>query len=144
MIRSALAYTRFMAAALADPAARALVMAHRKPAREGEFDQHAALRDAVGYLLRAQQEGTDKGMGSFHLVNGWGASYPETTGYVIPTLITAADLLGWEDARKAAVQAAEWLITIQQTDGGWQGGRIGEGRPSIVFNTAQVVRGMLA
>ena len=144
MIRSALAYTRLMAAALADPAARALVMAHRKPAREGEFDQHAALRDAVGYLLRAQQEGTDKGMGSYHLVNGWGASYPETTGYAIPTLIAAADLLGWEDARKAAVQAAEWLITIQQTDGGWQGGRIGEGRPSIVFNTAQVVRGMLA
>lgn len=144
MIRSALAYSRSMASALAEPAARALVMAHLKPVREVELDQRAALREAVGYLLRAQRHGTDKGMGSYHLTNGWGASYPETTGYAIPTLIAAAGMLPWDEADKAAVEAAEWLLTIQQADGGWQGGRVGEGRPSIVFNTAQVVRGMLA
>ncbi|MGV3636671.1 MAG: hypothetical protein ACO1NQ_03390, partial [Flavobacteriales bacterium] len=75
MIRSVFAYARSMAEALADPAARALVMAHRKPIRGEAFDQRAALRHAVGYLLRAQREGTDKGMGSFHLTKGWGASY---------------------------------------------------------------------
>ncbi len=144
MIRSALAYSRSMASALAEPAARALVMAHLKPVREVELDQRAALREAVGYLLRAQQHGTDKGMGSYHLTNGWGASYPETTGYAIPTLIAAAGMLTWKEADKAAVEAAEWLLKIQHADGGWQGGRVGEGRPSIVFNTAQVMRGMLA
>lgn len=144
MIRSALAYARYMAAAMADPAARVLVLTHARGLADGEVDRHVALREAVGYLMRAQQHGTDRGMGSYHLVEGWGASYPETTGYAIPTLIAAADVLGWSEPKEAAIRAAEWLLTIQRDDGGWQGGRVGEGRPSIVFNTAQVVRGMLA
>ncbi len=32
-------------------------------------------------------------MGSYHLVDGWSASYPETTGYIIPTLFAAAEHL---------------------------------------------------
>ncbi|MEZ4739056.1 MAG: prenyltransferase/squalene oxidase repeat-containing protein [Flavobacteriales bacterium] len=110
----------------------------------GPHDRKAALSDAIAYLLRAQKRGDDAGMGSFHLVKGWGASYPETTGYAVPTLIAAGEHLGIQQPLDAAVQASEWLLTIQRPDGGWQGGRVGEGRPSIVFNTAQVVRGMLA
>lgn len=144
MIRSALAYTRYMAVALVDPAARALVFAHRNGVAEEVLDRKVALRKAISYLLLAQRNGSDDGMGSYHLVHGWGASYPETTGYAIPTMIAAADLLQWHEAREAAVKAGEWLLSIQHADGGWQGGRVGEGRPSIVFNTAQVIRGMLA
>jgi len=144
MIRSALAYTKYMAAALADPTARALVLAHRSGVVDGALDRMDALRKAITYLLHAQRNGSDDGMGSYHLVHGWGASYPETTGYALPTLIAAADLLQWNEAREAAVKAGEWLLSIQRADGGWQGGRVGEGRPSIVFNTAQVIRGMLA
>lgn len=144
MIRSALAYTKYMAAALVDPAARALVFAHRNGVAEEAVDRKEALRKAISYLLRAQRNGSDDGMGSYHLVHGWGASYPETTGYALPTLIAAAELLHWNEAREAAVKAGSWLLSIQHADGGWQGGRVGEGRPSIVFNTAQVIRGMLA
>lgn len=144
MIRSALAYTKYMAAVLADPTARALVLAHRSGVVDGALDRMDALRKAITYLLHAQRNGSDDGMGSYHLVHGWGASYPETTGYALPTLIAAADLLQWNEAREAAVKAGEWLLSIQRADGGWQGGRVGEGRPSIVFNTAQVIRGMLA
>jgi uncharacterized protein YyaL (SSP411 family) len=145
VIRSTIDYARSFAHGLIDPQARALLRAHRSP-WAGSFvgDPQAALRSAVGYLLRAQQQGTDAGMGSYHLVRGWGASYPETTGYAIPTLIEAGKQLNWHGPLEAAQRAADWLLTIQHADGGWQGGRIGEERPSIVFNTAQVMRGLLA
>lgn len=126
------------------PRSRALILAHARGVSGEAGDRRAALRAALGYLLRAQQQGEDAGMGSYHLDHGWGASYPETTGYAIPTLLAAADLLGVPAYREAAIRAAEWLLTIQRADGGWQGGRVGEGRSSVVFNTAQVVRGMLA
>lgn len=145
MIRSAIDYGRSFAACLVDGRKRALMRAHlRGPSTSGAIDTEQALRGAIGYLLCAQEQGPDAGLGSFHLVNGWGASYPETTGYAIPTLLAAADALKWEEPRQAALKAADWLLSIQRADGGWQGGRVGEERPSIVFNTAQVIRGMLA
>src|SRR6185436_10312944 len=72
--------------------------------------------------------------------DGWGTSYPETTGYIIPTLIAAADHLNWDAPRQRAVLAAEWLLTIQHPEGG----RVGEGKAPVVFNTAQAIRGLLA
>ncbi|MEZ4790469.1 MAG: prenyltransferase/squalene oxidase repeat-containing protein [Flavobacteriales bacterium] len=144
MIRSAISYTRDLGTALVDPAARRLLWAHAGGVTQKTVDREAALTAAVGYLLRAQQQGTDAGLGSYHLTKGWGASYPETTGYAIPTLFVAGDRLGRSDLHEAAVKAADWLLTIQRVDGGWQGGRIGEDRQSVVFNTAQVVRGLLA
>lgn len=144
MIRSLFSYGRSFALGLADTRVRALMRAHRaRPARSAT-DMEAAMQHAVGYLLRAQVQGTDRGMGSYHLIHGWGASYPETTGYAIPTLLATAQRLQRPDLALAAGHAADWLVGIQQPDGGWQGGRVGEGRPSIVFNTAQVIRGMLA
>lgn len=145
MIRSALDYGRSFAIGLVDERIRALMRSHLgPPSTRAHVDRIAALRSAIGYLLRAQQHGTDAGIGSYHLVRGWGASYPETTGYAIPTLLAAGAHLDWGQPQEAAVEAAEWLLSIQRPDGGWQGGRVDEERPSIVFNTAQVIRGMLA
>ena len=145
MIRSAVEYGRSFLHGLADADSRNLLKSHLRPFGVGEpRDRKTALSDAIAYLLRAQKRNDDAGMGSFHLMMGWGASYPETTGYAVPTLIAAGKQLGIQEPLDAAVQASEWLLTIQRPDGGWQGGRVGEGRPSIVFNTAQVVRGMLA
>lgn len=104
----------------------------------------AALGAAADRIAYAQDQGADAGIGSHHLAKGWGGSYPETTGYLVPTLLQAADRLERPDLEQRALRAAEWLLRVQRPDGGWQGGRIGEDRPSIVFNTGQVVRGMLA
>jgi len=145
VIRSAIDYGRSFATGLVDARLRALMRAHLgKPSTAVVYDGDQALRSAVGYLLRAQQQGTDAGLGSYHLIQGWGASYPETTGYAIPSLLAAAVHLNWEEPAQAATRATDWLLSIQRPDGGWQGGRVGEERPSIVFNTAQVIRGMLA
>lgn len=138
-------YGRSFAIGSMDERIRALMLAHRRaPSVHAAVDRDQALRDAVGYLLRAQEQGQDDGLGSYHLIKGWGSSYPETTGYAIPTLLAAGAHLNWNEATEAAKRAAEWLLSIQRPDGGWQGGRVGEERPSIVFNTAQVIRGMLA
>ena len=103
-----------------------------------------AMASAAEHFCAAQEHGVDNGLGSFHLIDGWSSSYPETTGYIIPTLFALSDRLQRPDLAERALRAADWLLSIQHPDGGWQGGRVGEERPSVVFNTAQVVRGMMA
>ena len=103
-----------------------------------------ALLSAVTWLITAQKATVDNGFGSYHLVHGWSSSYPETTGYIIPTLLEYARKHNQPEAADAAVKAADFLVDIQKISGGWQGGRVNENRPEIVFNTGQVTRGMLA
>ncbi|HSG68318.1 MAG TPA: prenyltransferase/squalene oxidase repeat-containing protein [Bacteroidales bacterium] len=103
-----------------------------------------ALARAIAWLLHAQSSSPDDGMGSFHLVNKWSASYPETTGYIIPSLLQFAERNNDSNIRKRAVKAADWLLQIQKPSGGWQGGRVNEDRAEVVFNTAQIIRGLLA
>ncbi len=49
-----------------------------------------------------------------------------------------------QESEEAARKALEWLETIQHTHGGWAGGYVDQKRPPVVFNTGQVIRGMLA
>jgi len=145
VIRSALDYARYFAACLGSSELRAVLAGQKRPLGvRTNVVADVAMRALVEHLLRAQRHGNDAGMGSYHLVNGWGASYPETTGYAIPTLLAVGEHLAWKAPMEAALRAAEWLLSVQRPDGGWQGGRVGEERPSIVFNTAQVIRGLLA
>lgn len=104
------------------------------------MDKDVALPEAIDWLLMSQERMADDGMGSYHLVDGWTSSYPETTGYIIPTLIR----YGSEGSIAAAIRAADWLITIQKPSGGWQSMRIDDDRPEVVFNTGQVMRGLIA
>lgn len=144
MIRSALDYLRCSAHCLARSDERRLLGAHlRKPA-DATVSTEVSLRRAITWLISAQDQTDDDGISSYHLVDGWSASYPETTGYIIPTLLSAGKHLDWSQPKERALRAADWLLSIQRPDGGWQGGRIGEQRLSIVFNTAQVIRGLLA
>lgn len=145
MIRSLADYARCFARILTDKEARRVLRARLpQPVVLDRPAIIAAVSEASAHVARAQGIGTDKGIGSYHLVDGWGASYPETTGYLIPTLLAAGTRTGSSVYIACAAEAAEWMLHIQHPDGGWQGGRVDMGRPSIVFNTAQVVRGMLA
>jgi hypothetical protein len=76
---------------------------------------------------------------------GWIAPYPETTGYIIPTMLRYADLTGDQDAVQRARQMTEWELSIQLADGGIQGGIYGS-QPvaSSTFVTGQVLFGFVS
>jgi hypothetical protein len=76
---------------------------------------------------------------------GWVGPYPETTGYIIPTMLRYADLVGDSDSTERARQMALWELSIQLPDGGFQGGIHGE-QPiaSSTFVTGQVLFGLNA
>lgn len=145
MIRSLVQYARYALRAAGDAPLRRLLLAHSGHAMPAHLPEaHAALGQVIDHLLRCQEASGDGGFGSFHLVNGFGRTYPETTGYILPTLLAAAPVLHRPELVEHALRAAELLVRIQLPSGGWQGGRVGEDRDEVVFNTAQVIRGLLA
>lgn len=49
---------------------------------------------------------------SYDLLNGWETSYPETTGYIVPTFIDFGRRSGREDMLARARRMADWLVAI--------------------------------
>jgi hypothetical protein len=100
----------------------------------------------VGWLCRAQDESSTSDGGvarHYSIIDGWGASYPETTGYIIPTLLDYAKSTGQSDVADAARRMLDWLVAIQLQDGAFQGGTITD-RPvaPTTFNTGQILMGL--
>jgi hypothetical protein len=110
------------------------------------------LASAIDWLVAAQDATPDDGFArGFSLMYspyfgaaGWQPSYPETTGYIIPTLLEATRQLARPALRERAIRAARWESSIQLESGAVQGGVIGQGRTPAVFNTGQVIFGWLA
>ena len=102
------------------------------------------LRAAVGWLLRAQAATPDDGVAhSYDLRRGrWDASYPETTGYIIPTLFDYAELFNEPRCAQAALRMADWEIAVQLPGGGVRAGTMdAEVVAPTIFNTGQVLFG---
>jgi uncharacterized protein YyaL (SSP411 family) len=117
---------------------------------EGGHGEH--LEAAMGWLIRSQDATPDGGFSraysltrNAHLRSqGWQPSYPEATGYIIPTFFLAARILGREDLAIRAGAAARWERDVQLESGAVQAGLIGQGRAPVVFNTGQVILGWLS
>lgn len=76
---------------------------------------------------------------------GWIGPYPETTGYIIPTMLRYAGVMDDRDAVDRARRMTEWELSIQLADGGTQGGTLGS-QPvaSSTFVTGQVLFGFVS
>jgi len=106
---------------------------------------------AAHWLVRSMDVCGGEGSAAFysrwyHPFKGWERPYPETTGYIIPTLIELAAFLGRSEYGPLAVSQADWLASLQFDNGAFPGSWIIEGRdpePSI-FNTGQIVLGLVA
>jgi hypothetical protein len=119
---------------------------------EGETRERADA--AVAWLLRAQQGTEDRGvsMGYYPLDpeaaprGGWMPSYPETTGYIIQTLLAYAERNARKDLVERAMEMARWEIGIQMHDGAVMGGHLRppEERRAAAFNTGMVLQGWTA
>lgn len=102
----------------------------------------------IEWLCRAQDHSTyaDGGVArDFSLVRGWTSSYPETTGYIIPTFLEFARCTGDDKVRARALRMTDWLVGIQLHNGAFQGGKI-DSVPvvPVTFNTGQVLLGLAA
>ena len=69
----------------------------------------------------------------YSLLDGWGASFPETTGYIVPTIIKYAILKKNEKMLRRAELMMDWLTTVQTKEGGFRGGQIGSKYRAPVF-----------
>jgi hypothetical protein len=99
------------------------------------------LRSSLTWILNAQRP--DGGIAAYYsLLSGYSKSYPEVTGYIIPTLYDFARAAGRDDVVTAAQRATLWLLSLQMPTGAFPGGFSGEMHPSV-FNTAQILQGMV-
>ncbi len=107
-----------------------------------------ALRSVVDWIFRAQRP--DGGIAAYYsLLTGYSESYPEVTGYIIPTLYDFGQLTGDRAARHAAYLATDWLLSLQMPSGAFPGGlHASDGGPDhkaqpSVFNTGQILQGLV-
>ncbi|MCL4797992.1 MAG: hypothetical protein KJ025_00285 [Burkholderiales bacterium] len=106
----------------------------------------------MAWLCRAQDATPDDGVSRSYTLRhmkshgraGWLASYPETTGYIIPTFLAYASLTGKRECRDRAIRMARWEAEIQMENGAVQGGVIGFPPTPAIFNTGQVLFGWAA
>ena len=105
-----------------------------------------AVSLCVAWLKRCQDQSRPPDGGAarhFSLITGWSESYPETSGYIVPSLLAACRWTGDNDLRERAHNMLSWLVSIQFPEGGFQGGTItAEPRVPVTFNTGQILIGL--
>ena len=109
----------------------------------GTIDEH--LQAAAKWLLFAHKATPDNGVSHSYDIRArqWSPSYPETTGYIIPTLYDYAQHFNAPECADAAYKMAIWESEIQLPDGGVRAGHMGaEIITPTVFNTGQVLFGL--
>ncbi|MCI3953504.1 MAG: hypothetical protein K0R53_3004, partial [Burkholderiales bacterium] len=77
------------------------------------------IQEGIAWLGTAQDNADppDGGIARhFSLITGWSPSYPETTGYIVPTLLEYGRRYKDASVRQRAKRALDWLVSIQFPD----------------------------
>src|SRR5262252_8480177 len=111
---------------------------HEFNTRHG-FTDEDHLRAAARWLAAAQDSQSDGGIaGRYRLNRGWTSSYPETTGYIVPTFLALSRALPGAGFHQRAERAVRFLLSVQLPDGAFPGLEIADNRTApSPFNTAQ-------
>jgi hypothetical protein len=108
------------------------------------FDDN--LGAAINWIKQAYaatgNQGISKGFNP--IFNRWYPAYPETTGYLIPTLLNAANLNNQSELNKIALDLAIYLLKCNTSEGGIAHWKDHSKSYPIVFDTGQVIFGWLA
>ena len=120
--------------------------------RRTPADPATSLNAAIEWICRAQDATGDGGVArSYALVyqphfgkRGWFSSYPETTGYIIPTMFDYAKRMRRDDVFERAVRMADWECDVQLENGAVKGGMVDEPSAPAIFNTGQVLFGWVS
>jgi len=111
----------------------------------GRPDLLRSLEAAFVWTCAAHDSRPDGGVaGCYNLVCGWSESYPETTGYIIPTMLHYASTMAVAEARERAIRMADWESDIQLPSGAVRSGMMNVRVGPAVFNTGQVLFGWVS
>lgn len=120
----------------------------------GESDpEFHNLERALEWTFRSQDAvDSDGSSAGYNLILGWEKPYPETTGYIIPSLYSSCDLLkSLENQHKFASMCEDranrmvnWLLELQLPGGAYPAGKRTTNRNPSVFNSGQILLGLCA
>ena len=106
------------------------------------LDSGEELTSLLHWILDAQRP--DGGIAAYYsLLTGYSESYPEVTGYIVPTLYDFARSAADDRAAAAAEQATRWLLSLQMPTGAFPAGLHSSGAQPSVFNTGQILQGLV-
>lgn len=109
----------------------------------------AHLVAAIDWLCRAQDrcDGRPDAGGvaaGWSFEDGWLPAYPETSGYIVETFLAASRVLRRPELAERAARILDWELSLQHADGSFPG-HFGEaGSKPVIFNTGQIMHGMIA
>lgn len=110
-----------------------------------DLDLARHLQEAIEWLERAQDAGSDRGVAyGTRFGADFDSSYPETTGYICQTFVERERATGDADLLQRAIAMGDWEISIQVPDGAVMGGKYGPDPSPAVFNTGMVLLGWAA
>lgn len=128
--------------------ARAARRSDRRGIHETDPGPARVIAAGLAWLGHAQDMSASRDGGvarHFSLVNGWSSSYPETTGYIVDTLLSVAEETSDRSLVERARRMLDWLVSIQFPDGAFQGGMVDETpRVPATFDTGQILIGLAA
>lgn len=118
---------------------------HEIPQKKGADQVH--LQKTINWLEKASLNGKGGVASHYSLIKGdWLPPFPETTGYIIPTLYDYAEFSGDKSYGKLAEQLCVWLGDVQLDNGACMQGNYDEKKGKtapIIFNTGQNILGFL-
>lgn len=125
-------------------------------AKRENITREESLHGTLRWLFQAQdaeyQGEVDDGVSyGYSVYDGWVISYPETTGYILQTLMCYYDQFGKDEQGQENALGAEimergrrmahWEVDIQMTNGATPGDYVQAKRVPVAFNTGQVLMG---
>jgi hypothetical protein len=116
------------------------------------FEDEWHLKETTAWLCRAHDSTPDGGVARSYKASrylghgpyGWQSSYPETTGYIIPTMLALSAFYERVALSERAFRMAAWEEEIQLGGGAVMGSVVTAPPSPAVFNTGQVIFGWLA
>lgn len=102
-----------------------------------------ALKQNISWIKESFSINNYLGSSKYKTITGkWSDPYPETTGYLIPTLLNSATLLKDKSLNEIALNQLSFFESLQLQDGSFKVSINND--KALVFDTAQIVLGLIA
>ena len=128
---------------------RILISDFRGKDKQPRHADEKHLAAVIAWLCLAQDQRigqSDEGgvSAGWSFEDGWLPSYPETSGYIVETFLAASTLLSDPDLKNRAQRILDWELSIQDNDGSFPGHFGEHGSKPVIFNTGQIMHGLIA